>query len=336
MNESMICSGKVSVVTPVYNGEAYLGKMLESVLGQTYPDLEMILVDDGSSDNTVRVAEGYRERFAQKGYSYRIVKAEHKNASSAVNRGLAYVTGEYLIWPDSDDILEPESVEKRVEFLKGHPEYRCVRSLSRYVDARTGELCERSDEQRGDLGKEELFWDILESKTFVCCGCYMLRTEAFLGIYPKRRIPEYDVGQNFQMLLPFMYYYKCPTICEELYNVTVRPGSHSRRELSQAEEEKKYKDYEHLIDEIARICRIDDRKSKNRIICWKARRRCVISMKYGRKGKALAAIVRLFYHGGMQNWSGRTLKETVWLWLGTGRLGGKLYSAYRRITKRTR
>lgn len=298
MKQSGFCPGKVSVVTPVYNGEAFLGGMLDSVLAQTYPDLEMILVDDGSCDHTVRVAEGYREKFAGRGFGYRIVEAEHKSASSAINRGLTYVRGEYLIWPDSDDILKPESVEKRVEFLKGHPEYQCVRSLARYVEAGTGQLCERADEKRGNLDQEMLFWDILESKTFVCCGCYMLKTEAFFGIYPERRIPEYDVGQNFQMLLPFMYRYKCPTLREELYDVTVRPGSHSRRKLTQAQEEKKYRDYECLIDEIARICRMDDKKDKNRIICWKERRRYLISMKCGRKKEALAAIFQLLRHGG--------------------------------------
>ena len=118
MEENQFCSGRVSVVTPVYNGELHLAKMLDSVLAQTYPDIEMILVDDGSSDGTLGVAEGYREKFAARGYGYRIVAAPHRNASAAVNGGLPYVTGEYLIWPDSDDMLKPESVAKRVEFLR--------------------------------------------------------------------------------------------------------------------------------------------------------------------------------------------------------------------------
>ena len=171
MEDKSYCTGKVSVVTPVYNGEFHLEKLLDSVLKQTYPDMEMILVDDGSSDKTIAVAEKYREKFAARGYGYRIVEAEHKNASAAINKGLPYVTGEYLIWPDSDDVLEPESVEKRVDFLKKHPEYHCVRSLSYYFNAETGEVSDKADEQKGDLNKKDLFWDILESKTFVCCGC---------------------------------------------------------------------------------------------------------------------------------------------------------------------
>ena len=222
--ESGFQKGRVSVVTPVYNGESHLRRMLDSVLEQTCQQVEMILVDDGSADGTVRIAEGYLEKFARRGYDFRIVKAEHKNASAAINQGLLLVTGEYLIWPDSDDVLEPESIKKRVEFLQAHPEYQCVRSLSYYFDEETGQRSEKADEQRGDLSKEELFWDILESRTFVCCGCYMLRTESFFAVYPDRRIPEYDVGQNFQMLLPFMYRHKCPTLQEELYGVAIRSG----------------------------------------------------------------------------------------------------------------
>jgi len=325
-------AGRVSIVTPVYNGETHLAKMLDSVLAQTYPDVEMILVDDGSADGTVRAAQNYSEKFEEKGYGYRIVRAEHKNASAAINRGLPFVSGEYLIWPDSDDYLEPESIRRRVDFLRQHPQYACVRSLSYYFDEETGTRSEKADEQRGDLKKLDLFWDILESKTFVCCGCYMLRTKAFFEVYPKRRIPEYDVGQNFQMLLPFMYRHQCPTIEEELYGVAVREGSHSRTVLTQAQEEKKYRDYEKLVDEIAENCGITDRESRERILCWKARRRYQIALKYGRKKAAVRALVWLHRCGGFH--VSEALKEIIWLYFVNGWVEEKIYPIYQKITSR--
>lgn len=300
--------GKVSAVTPVFNGEFYLPEMLESVLRQTYPKMEMILVDDGSTDRTIQVAERYREQFARRGYDYHIIHSGHKNASAAINQGLPYVTGEYLIWPDSDDVLEPESVEKRVEFLKRHPQYQCVRSLAYYFDPKTGES-RKAEEQTGHLSKECLFWDILESKTFVCCGCYMIKSELFFEIYPRRHIPEYPVGQNFQMLLPYMYRYRCPTIREPLYGVCVRGNSHSRRELTREEEERKYRDYESLVDEIAEICGLRDTESRRRIVCWKARRRYIISMKYGRINQAVHALYLLCKNRGLTK---DQLSETFW------------------------
>ena len=284
---------KVSVIIPVFNGERHLGRMLDSVLSQTYFWVEVILVDDGSTDHTLRVAEGYREKFEKKGYDYRIVRSKHRNASAAINCGLPYVTGEFLIWPDSDDRLEKESVKKRVKFLKENPRYQCVRSLAYYFEEGSQRRVP-ADEKTGDVSKEDIFWDILESRTYVCCGCYMLRAEKFFEIYPERRIPEYDVGQNFQMLLPFMYHYLCPTMTEKLYGVCVRKGSHSRRVLTEEEEKKKYQDYEKLIDEIALICHIGDERSGDRIAYWKIKRRYMIAVKYKDAGEIVKNLWKLF------------------------------------------
>ncbi len=270
---------KVSAVIPVFNGALYLPPMLDSLLAQTYSKIEVILVDDGSTDETVEVAESYRGKFVSRGYDYRIVRSTHRSASAALNQGFPYVTGEYLIWPDSDDRLEKESVEKRVIFLQEHPAYHCVRSLSYYFQQETGEPLP-ADEKTGDLSKEDLFWDVLEGKTYVCCGCYMLKTEYFFKIYSKRQIPEYEVGQNFQMLLPFLFQHLCPTIPEKLYGVCVRQGSHSRRQLRKEAEEKKYRDYESLIDEIISICHIDEKESLDRLQVWKIRRRYQLARKY--------------------------------------------------------
>ena len=79
----MRISGLVSCVTPVYNGEKYIGAMLDSLLGQTYPYMEVILVDDGSTDGTLKIAESYREKFIERKFGYQVVRAVHKNASAA-------------------------------------------------------------------------------------------------------------------------------------------------------------------------------------------------------------------------------------------------------------
>ena len=161
-------AGLVSCITPVYNGEKYLGAMLDSLLAQTYPAMEVILVDDGSTDGTLAVAGRFREPFAQRGCRYQVVRGPHKNASAAINLGLGLVRGEFLIWPDSDDILQPDSIEKRVNVLKSHPDCPCVRSLMYYFD-QNGPV-EGQGEAIGDLEKEDLFFDVLEGRTFVSCG----------------------------------------------------------------------------------------------------------------------------------------------------------------------
>lgn len=291
----MRISGLVSCVTPVFNGEKYIGAMLDSLLSQTYPYVEAIFVDDGSADNTVRILESYREKFVERGYGYQIVRAPHRNASAAINRGLDLVVGEYLIWPDSDDILEPDSIKKRVDFLMEHEEYSCVRSIMYYFN-NEGHIA-GAGERLGDLRKERIFFDIMEGITYVCCGCYMLKTEEFFAIYPERRIPEYPVGQNFQMLLPFMYRYKCPTIQERLYGVRVHKNSHSRRMRSQAEETERYRYFEKLVDEIAGICGIRSLYEKRRIACWKLQRRRNLAERHGKRLEMLRAGTGLFLLG---------------------------------------
>lgn len=177
--------------------------------------------------------------------------------------------------------------------------------------------------KRPNLMKEDLFWDLLESKTFVCCGCYMLRTERFFEIYPDRCIPEYNVGQNFQMLLPFMFYHSCPTIPEQLYGVNVRAGSHSRMRLTQEEEEQKYRDYEDLVDEIAGICGIVDRGSRNRINYWKVRRRYYIAMKYGRSKKRIQAMIQMVRLGKLD--LRQAVKDILWIFFENTCIVKRLY-----------
>lgn len=287
--------GLVSCVTPVLNEERFLDRMISSVLNQSYPQIEFILVDDGSTDRTAEIAESYRGRFAQRGYEYHIVHTKHKSASAAINCGLPLVKGEYLIWPDGDDVLEPDSVKKRVDFLESHPEYSCVRSLMYYFDGDGNSISPY--ENMGDPEKEDLFFDILEGKTFVCCGCYMLRSEELFSIYPQRHIPEYSVGQNFQMLLPFMYRHLCPTLSEKLYGVCRHQGNHSGQILTDAEERQKYRDFELLIDEISSICKINNFLEKRKLLCWKLERRKELAKRQGRGLDEKIASAELFLLG---------------------------------------
>lgn len=285
---------RVSVVTPVYNGARHLPRLLRSILAQTWDHIEMILVDDGSQDKTVETARAFQGRFRARGFSLQIIQAEHQNASAAINRGLPLVTGEFLVWPDSDDELEPDSIRKRVEFLRANPQYRCVRSLSRYR-FEDGTPAPRQ-EPLGNLEDENLFFPVLTGRSFVCCGCYMLCLETFFSIYPRRQIPAYDVGQNFQMLLPFLYVHPCPTLREELYTVYVRPESHSRRALTPQEDEDRCAGFEDLVDELVSLCGIRGSRELLQVKRWKWNRRYALYRRCNRRWKAAIAYCRLLWY----------------------------------------
>lgn len=104
----------VSVVLPTYNRENLVGKSIESVLSQTYEDFELIIVDDGSKDNTKSLIEKYMENDSRIKYIYQ----ENAGYPSAINRGLIECKGEYIAFEDSDDIWDKEKLEKELSTLK--------------------------------------------------------------------------------------------------------------------------------------------------------------------------------------------------------------------------
>lgn len=101
----------VSVIVPVYNSENYLKRCVESILRQTYTDLQIILVDDGSSDRSLSICN----EFAMKDERVLVVNQSNQGVSSARNRGLTETRGDYILFVDSDDYLIEDCVEKLVD-----------------------------------------------------------------------------------------------------------------------------------------------------------------------------------------------------------------------------
>ena len=124
----------VSIITPCYNGEKYLDRYFNSLLEQTYPSVELIFVNDGSTDNTEKIALEFGEKLREKGYDFTYIYQENAGQSAAINQGLKIFKGEYLNWMDSDDYLPDDSVEKRVSFLEDNPQIGLVVGRSVVVD----------------------------------------------------------------------------------------------------------------------------------------------------------------------------------------------------------
>ena len=102
---------KVSVVVPIYNVEDYLDKCVETIVNQTYKNLEIILVDDGAKDNSGPLCD----KWAAKDSRIKVVHKENGGLSSARNTGMEVATGDYIMFEDSDDWLELELIEKCVD-----------------------------------------------------------------------------------------------------------------------------------------------------------------------------------------------------------------------------
>lgn len=104
----------LSVIVPVYNVEAYLPKCIESILAQTYGDLELLLVDDGSPDNSGAICDDY----AKKDSRITVIHKENGGQGSARNRALDIAKGEYIAFVDSDDFIEPNMYETMIEAME--------------------------------------------------------------------------------------------------------------------------------------------------------------------------------------------------------------------------
>lgn len=118
---------QISIIVPVYNSERYLKDCLDSLRGQSFSDLEVILVDDGSSDTSVEICKDY----AREDGRFQVVCMEHKGVSAARNTGLSHASGRYLAFVDSDDFIAPDWCEVLWTLLQ---EQRLPIAISKEVD----------------------------------------------------------------------------------------------------------------------------------------------------------------------------------------------------------
>lgn len=107
--------GLVSIVMPNYNGEKYLKATIESVLAQTYTNWELLFVDDCSTDNSIKIIEGFAKQDKR---IFLIRQKENKGVAHARNVGIAEARGEYIALLDSDDIWEKEKIEKQKRLME--------------------------------------------------------------------------------------------------------------------------------------------------------------------------------------------------------------------------
>lgn len=118
---------KITVLMPAYNAGKYIREAIESVLQQTHRNLELLIVNDGSTDDTVSVVLSFNDpRIA-------LVNKEHEGIAQALNTGLRLADGHYVARFDADDICMPDRLEKQFNFLEDHPDYVLTGSDAEYI-----------------------------------------------------------------------------------------------------------------------------------------------------------------------------------------------------------
>lgn len=118
---------EVSVVMPVYNGEKYLREAIDSILNQSFRDFEFIIVNDGSTDQSVEIIQSYKDS------RIKLINQVNGGVSNALNTGLKNAVGKYVVRMDADDISHHNRIEIQYNFIKNNPEYVIVGSDVNYV-----------------------------------------------------------------------------------------------------------------------------------------------------------------------------------------------------------
>lgn len=106
--------GLASIITPLYNGEKYIGETIKSVIAQTYPNWEMIIVNDGSKDNSEAIVKS----FADKEPRIKYLRQSNAGSAAARNNGIRHCNGQYIALLDADDLWSPDFLQSQINFMK--------------------------------------------------------------------------------------------------------------------------------------------------------------------------------------------------------------------------
>lgn len=207
---------KVSVVIPAYNAMAYLPETLDSVLTQTFTDFEVLIVNDGSSDNIVEWASAVKDS------RVKLISQQNQGVSVARNTGIAQAQGEYITFLDADDLWEPTKLEKQVRRLDDEPAVGLVYSWTALIDP-AGKLTGTvfCYEAEGNV------WETILVHDIVCNGsCAMVRRNCFekTGGFD----PNLSGAADFDMWTRIAAHYPFAVVKEPLVRYRKAPNTMSK------------------------------------------------------------------------------------------------------------
>ena len=163
---------KFSLIIPAYNVEKYIKKCLDSVLNQTYNNYEIIIINDGSTDNTSKILESYKSN-----KKIKIINQENKGLSNARNTGVSNAKGDYILFIDSDDFIEKELLEILNKTIKDED---LVRFQIKILDETNKIIKEYKEETFNNLNGIEAFNKLSKYNLVELAVCYAYKKDTFL------------------------------------------------------------------------------------------------------------------------------------------------------------
>ncbi len=180
----------VSVVIPCYNYEKFVAQAIKSVINQTYKRVQLIVVDDGSTDDSIRIIEKIRGK-----YGFEFIIQENKGQSAAINRGMRdYAKGKYVACLDSDDYWDVSKVEKQIQFMEKNPQYGMCYTRNYIIE---GSIRKPVYKHNSFFGKSGWLFDYIFLENFIPALTVMVRKEVYdkVGLFDEQRlyVEDYDM-----------------------------------------------------------------------------------------------------------------------------------------------
>lgn len=215
----------ISIIVPIYNVEQYVDKCIQSILNQTYQNLEIILVDDGATDCSGSIADSYAARDKR----IKVFHKENGGLSDARNYGLNHVTGDYILFVDSDDFIENIMCERllTVAISSNADMVSCNYYIYRGNDDISIHTMSVQDDKRAFTGMDMLRYYLLKTEPFDLNVVWnkLFKSELFNGEvpvrFPKGRVQE----DNFTIFRLFLNANTIVTVNNPLYYYVQRTGS---------------------------------------------------------------------------------------------------------------
>lgn len=208
----------VSVILPAYNAERYVGDAIDSLLAQTYRCLELIVVDDGSTDRTNKILRGYGERVRV------VINKKNQGIPNSRNKGIAQASGEYIAMHDADDTSISTRIEKQAAYLQANPDCAMVGTDRARVKP-DGKA--RTYHTKSKINTNPVFDDLLKHNCMIGASL-MIRKSVLdeLGGYAPL-----DYAEDYDLALRVAKKYKVANIAERLYLCTEHPDSATKRNV---------------------------------------------------------------------------------------------------------
>ncbi len=224
----------ISVIVPVYRVEKYLAKCVESIRGQTYKNLEIILVDDGSPDNSPRLCDELAKNDAR----IKVFHRKNQGVSNARNFGMQKCSGEFVVFVDGDDFLQPDMYEKLMKKQQQSAadlvfcgfNYASENGIQPVIETELSKFCETGDlnflfnhSSRKNCAEGKL---VINDNVMGCVWRTLFKKDILQGV-------EFNTNVKFMEDLLFMTDLfikkkpKCGLVDESLYNYVLRPSSAS-------------------------------------------------------------------------------------------------------------